>query len=65
MSEKEPDIIVTVELSNGHFKSSLRQPLDAPPAEKQRFVDQWLQLMAMGLRMNIEEMHVGLGKEKP
>jgi hypothetical protein len=52
MSERMTEpvyIVVTVELSNGHFKSSLKQPLEAPVAEKQRFVEKWLDLMRFGL----------------
>lgn len=65
MNERAPDIIVTVELTNGHFKSSLRQPLDAPPEDKKRFVEQWLELIGIGLRMKVEDMVVEFGKEKP
>lgn len=42
-------VVVTVELSNGHFRSSLKQPIDAPSHEKQAFVDKWLELMRFGL----------------
>lgn len=44
-------VVFTVELSNGHFKSQISAPFPIPEAERGKIVEQWLDLMAAGLRM--------------
>lgn len=59
------NVIVTIELSNGHFKSSLSQPLGASIEEKQRFVEKWLELMAFGLRNGCTDIVADFAEAKP
>jgi hypothetical protein len=55
-AEQPVEIIMSVELSNGHFRSTLRQPINAPSAEKQAMVEKWLEMIRFGLAQGVTAM---------
>lgn len=62
MSAAGETLIFSVRLASGDFESELRMPLPLTPAEQKRAVEQWLDIMATGLRVNAKRLDVALNE---
>lgn len=50
--EPEDDtVIMSIKLRSGRFESSIEVPLFATEEEKKEFVEKWLDLMAVGIKI--------------
>lgn len=51
MVEKPDSIIVSIKLRSGKFEGSIEVPLYATKQEREDFIDQWLHMMEIGLKV--------------
>lgn len=60
----EPDeVILSVALKSGGFKTELRVPLPCTDEERDRFIQQWLELIVTGFRVGALSLDATLKKD--